>query len=93
MSAPVAEYGRAANITATGSITAANGVLLGFYINNTTAGTLVLRSGGASGTVISGTITPGIGFHSFPAAFAAGGLHATIGGALDVTFFVVEGQS
>jgi len=56
-------------------------------VNNTSSGTLVLRDGGASGTVMSGTITPAIGFHRFPANVGTS-LYATIGGsALDVTFF------
>lgn len=90
---PVAEYGKAVNVTATGNITTSNGgVLLGFYVNSTTAGTVVLRSGGSGGTVLNGTITPAIGFHRFPARFTEGGLHVTVGGTLDATFFVVEGQ-
>jgi len=92
MSAPVAEYGTYKNLTATGNVTTAyQGCLLGFYVNSTTAGTLVLRDGGSGGTVMGGTITPAIGFHRFPTRFT-NGLHATIGGSLDVTFFYVDGQ-
>jgi hypothetical protein len=47
---------------------------------------LVLRNGGASGDVMSGTITPAIGFHRFPAN-VGNSLYATVGGTLDVTFF------
>ena len=87
MSAPVAEVGGYKNITATGAVSTGACQLIGFYVNNTTAGTLVLRDGGASGTVMSGTITPAIGFHRFPANVGTS-LHATIAGtALDVTFF------
>ena len=94
MSQPVAEYGNPVNITGTGSVTTRACVLLGFYVNSTTAGTLVLRKGGSGGAVLDGTITPAIGFHRFPAAVNGdGGLHATVGGTIDVTFFVVEGQS
>jgi len=74
------------NLTATGDISTVHSELLGFYVNSTTAGTLVFRSGGASGTVLNGTITPAVGFHTFPAN-GEGGLHATIGGTLNVTFF------
>lgn len=81
------ETGSYKNINATGAVTTFPGMLLGFYVNSTTAGTLVLRDGGASGTVMDGTITPAIGFHRFPASFGAGGLHATIANTLDVTFF------
>ncbi len=88
----VNEAGFAKNITATGDVagssTSQGGKLLGFYVNSTNVGTLVLRRGGSGGTVMCGTITPAIGFHRFPADFD-GVLHATIGGtALDVTFFV-----
>jgi len=87
MSAPVAEVGGYKNITATGAVSTGACQLIGFYVNSTTAGTLVLRDGGASGTVMSGTITPAIGFHRFPANVGTS-LHATIAGtALDVTFF------
>ena len=64
---------------------------MGFYVNNTNAGTLALLDGGATGTSISGTITPAVGFHRFPAACATG-CYATIGGtALDVTFYFAAG--
>jgi len=92
MSQPVAEYGKSVNITATGDvILTKNTVLLGFYVNSTTAGTLVLRRGGSGGTVLGGTITPAIGFHKFPVSCIAG-LHATVGGTIDVTFFVLDEQ-
>lgn len=75
------------NITATGAVTTNTGALIGFYVNSTTTGTLVLRDGGSSGTAITGTITPAIGWHFLPAAFGkSGGLHATIANTLDVTF-------
>jgi len=86
MSAPVAEVGGYKNITATGAVSTGACQLIGFYVNNTNAGTLVLRDGGASGTVMSGTITPVIGFHRFPANVGTS-LYATEGGTLDVTFF------
>ena len=87
MSQPVAEVGGYKNITATGAVSTGACQLIGFYVNNTTVGTLVLRDGGASGTVMSGTITPAIGFHRFPANVGTS-LYATIAGtALNVTFF------
>jgi hypothetical protein len=74
-------------MTATGDVLATKHTeLLGFYVCSTSSGTIVLKQGGSSGTAISGTITPAVGFHAFPAV-ALGGLHATIGGTLDVTFF------
>ena len=92
MSQPVAEVGGYKNITATGAVSNGPCQLIGFYVNNTTTGTLVLRNGGASGEVMSGTITPTIGFHRFPANVGVS-LYATIGGtALDVTFFYAAGS-
>ncbi len=75
--------------TTTGDVVAQGktGHLLGFYVNSTAGGTLVLRTGGAGGTQLSGTITPAVGYHKFPADFTDG-VHATIAvAALDVTFF------
>jgi len=89
MTTPIIEAGDPVNITATGDVVATRDTyLLGFYVNSTTTGTLVLRKGGSGGTAISGTITPAIGFHRFP-AFCPGGLHATIANTLNVTLFVV----
>jgi len=93
MSQPTVEYGNTFNKTATGDVVLQTDCcLIGFYVNSTTAGTLVLKKGGSSGTALCGTITPAIGFHRFPASCSKG-LHATIGGILDVTFFVIEGQA
>ena len=86
MSLPVADTGQAKNMTATAAVTAGPCQMLGFYVNSTSSGTVVLRDGGAGGTVLTGTITPAIGFHRFPANFGTSA-HATIGGTLDVTFF------
>jgi hypothetical protein len=87
MSAPVAEVGGYKNITATGAVSTGACQLIGFYVNSTNAGTLVLKDGGSGGTVMSGTITPAIGFHRYPANVGTS-LYATIAGtALDVTFF------
>ncbi len=87
------ESGTPINLTGTATVAIASGTLLGFYVNNTTSGTLVLRSGssgGAGGTAISGTITPAIGWHRFP-AYCPSGCHATIANTLDVTFAFAAG--
>lgn len=87
MSHPVAEVGGYKNITATGAVSSGPCQFLGFYVNSTTAGTLALLDGGASGTAMGGTITPAIGFHRYPATVGTS-LYATIGGtSLNVTFF------
>jgi hypothetical protein len=82
----VVETGTPVNLTSSGAVSLHAGSLIGFYVNSTTAGTIALLDGGASGTAISGTITPLIGFHRFPAACTTG-CYATIGGTLNVTFF------
>ncbi len=62
--------------------------LLGFYVNSTSSGTIVIKDGGQSaGTAISGTITPSAGWNCFPAACVSG-LSVTIGPTINVTFFV-----
>lgn len=89
----VQESGTPINKTSTGTVSVVSGSLLGFYVNSTTAGTVVLKVGSAgtsSGTAISGTITPAIGFHRFP-AYCPGGCHATIANTLDVTFIFAAG--
>lgn len=86
---PVIESAAYKNVTATGDVTTANTALIGFYVNSTSGGTLALRAGGNGGTALGGTITPDVGFHAYPAA-VKGGLHATISGTLDVTFFYEE---
>lgn len=76
------------NLTASGSILATPGQIVGFYVASTSSGTIVLRDGGSDGTAISGTITPAVGYHAFPAALSAAG-YATLGNTIDVTFFVI----
>jgi hypothetical protein len=80
-------YGTPVNATATGLVTTGGGRLVGFYVNSTSSGTLVLRDGGASGRTLTGTITPAVGFHWFPASLATN-LHVTVANTIDVTFFV-----
>jgi hypothetical protein len=84
------DFGQPTNLTATAALSTKPARLVGFYVNSTTAGTIVLRDGGASGTVVSGTITPAVGWHFFPASFSISA-HATIGGTLDVTFITIPG--
>jgi hypothetical protein len=62
MSQPVAEVGGYKNITETGAVSTGPCQVIGFYVNSTNGGTLVLRDGGSGGTVMCGTITPAIGF-------------------------------
>ena len=88
MSMPVAEIGSYKRLTATGAVCAGPCQLLGFYVSSTTSGTVVLTDSVA----MSGTITPAIGYHNFPANVGTS-LTATIAGtALDVTFFFASGN-
>tara|TARA_R110000868_G_scaffold72156_3_gene210467 strand:- start:2628 stop:2903 length:276 start_codon:yes stop_codon:yes gene_type:complete len=91
MSQPVNENGAFKNLSATAAVSSGPCQLIGFYVNSTSTGTLVLRDGGASGTVLCGTITPAIGFHRYPATIGTS-LHATIANTLDVTFFFASGN-
>lgn len=84
------QSGTPINKTATAVIAIASGTLLGFYVNSTTGGTILFRVGGASGSVVSGTITPAIGFHPYP-MYCPDGVHATIANTLDVTFIYAAG--
>ena len=76
--------GSYSNITGTTAVTAKPAILTGFYVNSTTSGTLVFRDGGASGTTVSGTITPAIGWHFFPVSFPTS-IHVTVANTIDVT--------
>lgn len=82
------DSGTYVNLSATASICAKPCFMIGFYVNSTSSGTVLLRDGGASGTLVCNTITPAIGFHRLPASFITSA-HATIGSTLDVTFFFV----
>lgn len=76
--------------SATANVKASDGVLLGFYVNNTSTGTLILYDSATTGTAvpITGTITPAIGWNPLPVAFV-NGLYAVIGGSsLSVTFVI-----
>jgi hypothetical protein len=89
MASPTLEVGTPVNLTASSQL---GGIgqgqrLIGFYVNSTSAGTIALTKTGSGGAAISGTITPAIGFHHFPADVPEG-IYATIGGTLNVTFFL-----
>lgn len=77
-------------LTASGAASLAPCTIIGFYVNSTSSGTIVFRDGGSGGTAVSGTITPAVGFHCFPATFTSS-CYLTIGGTLNVTVFV-QGQ-
>ena len=89
------ESGTPINLTGTATVSVVSGSLLGFHVNSTTGGTIVLRVGangtnGTGSTVICGTITPAIGWNRYP-AYCPSGCHATIANTLDVTFVFAAG--
>lgn len=84
------EAGTPINLSSSGAVSLVAGNLIGFYVNSTTAGTIVIRNGGASDTAISGTITPAIGFHRFP-AYCTSGCYLTLANTIDVTAFFAAG--
>lgn len=90
MPSPISLAGNYKNLTATGQVSTGSngGNLVGFYVNSTTAGTIALLDGGASGTgtAITGTITPAIGWHFLPTSYGRGGLFVTIANTINVTF-------
>lgn len=89
--AQVQQGGTPVNLTASGAVSKSGGTLIGFYVNSTSSGTIALSLGSTSGgTAISGTITPAIGFHCFP-AYCPAGVYATIGATINVTFFFSAG--
>ena len=88
-----ATAGTPINIDATAAVGTRAGTLLGFYVNNKTAGaTLVLSHGtAAGGAAITGTITPLIGFHRLN-VFCPTGVYATIAvQPMNLTFFYAGG--
>ena len=85
------ESGTPTNIAASAQVSAMPGTLLGFYVNSTGGGTVVVIDGKTSGgTAISGTITPVIGFHRFPAACSTG-CFITLSGTINITAFFAAG--
>lgn len=81
------DTGTPSNVTATAQIFSKPATLLGFYVNSTTGGTIIIAdSDGVTSAAISGTITPAIGWHSFPASLSRG-LQVTIANTLNVTLF------
>ena len=77
--------GTPVNLTGSGAVSLTPGTLIGFYVNSTSSGTIVLRDGGSGGTAVTGTITPAIGWHAFNGAFATN-CYATLGSTINVTF-------
>ena len=77
-------------LTASGAVSLTSGTLIGFYVASTTSGTVVIRDGGASGTAVTGTITPAVGFHWLN-AYLPNGCYATLANTISVTFIFAAG--
>lgn len=76
------------NLTASALVKTGSGVLVGMYVNSTTAGTIKFwNQTSAAVPVLNNTITPAIGYHNLGNANFTNGLYATIGGTLDVTLY------
>lgn len=77
------------NLTASANaIKGGPGVLIGMYVNSTSAGTIkIYDSLTAANAVLNNTITPAIGYHPLGNACLTIGLSVTIGGTLDVTLY------
>jgi len=87
----IQQAGTPINLTDDGIVSRVAGNLIGFYVNSTNAGTLVIHNATAATSAVTGTITPVIGFHALP-LYLTGGCFAEIGGtALDVTLFFAAG--
>ena len=89
--AQILESGTPINTATSAAISNVPGTLLGFYVNSTGGGTVVVGNGITSAaTALSGTITPVIGFHRFP-AYCTTGCYITIGGTINITAFFSAG--
>jgi hypothetical protein len=88
--AHIQQSGTPVNLSSSGAVSLVAGSLIGFYVNSTTSGTVVIRNGTSTGTAISGTITPAIGFHVFP-AYTPAGCYATLANTINATFFFAAG--
>lgn len=75
------------NLTATtDAIVTGPGRLLGFYVNSTSSGTLVLYDSAAhSSGAFTGTITPAVGWHGLTTDFSTG-FSVVVGATINVTF-------
>lgn len=79
------------NRTATANIKATNGILMGFYVNSTTGGTIIFYDSATTTTTvpITGTITPAIGWHSLGSLYFRDGLYIVVANTLNVTLVYV----
>lgn len=88
------ESGTPINLTASSTLCTTDCTILGFYVNSTSSGVVNFKtgaSGASTGTAISGSITPAIGFHRFPASCPGGAYMTLVSGSINVTVFLATG--
>lgn len=78
------EFGQGVIANITGTANSRPTRLIGFYVNSTTAGTIVFHDADGATNPVTGTITPAIGWHFLPISFGTA-LHIVIGGTINVT--------
>lgn len=87
----VQQGGAPINLSSSGVVSLRPGTLIGYHVNTTSGGTLVIKDGTTtSGTALNAAVTPGTGFTAFPATCSTG-CYVTISGTIDVTFFFAPG--
>lgn len=85
--AQIQQCGTPVNLSSSGAVSLLPGTLLGYHVNSTSGGTIVIKDGTTTaGTALNAAVTPGVGFTPFP-AYCTTGCYATIAGTIDVTFF------
>ena len=86
MSVGNTEVGTYSNKTATATIKNTDGIMLGFYVNSTSSGTIQFYDSATTTTTtpITGVITPPIGWQILPVAYS-NGLYMVITGTINVT--------
>lgn len=82
--------GRYTNITDDTLIKQGPGQMMGFYVNSTSSGTIIIYDNTtAADPKICNTITPAIGWHSLPVSFNTGLFFDKTGGTIDLTVVFV----
>ena len=83
------------NLTSSGSISTAEFILSGMYVNSTTSGTIRFWHGGSVSSPVNtadnigGVITPAIGYHNLGDLRTTAGVYVQMGGtARDITFHI-----
>ena len=87
----VATGGAPVLLTSSGIVSNIPGTLIGFYVNSTSSGTVIVKDGVVTGaTAITGTITPAIGWQQCNMQCSTG-CYITIGSTINATFIFQPG--